>query len=359
MLKRVLSSVLVPLATLVAAALAPAPLAAQTQVFSRLAVDRCMDVNGGSRTAGTQLIIWSCNGGDNQKFAPQGNGEIRVYGSMCVDALGGSGRDGDKIAIWPCNGGANQRWSMGSGGEIRGINGKCIDVPGGNSAQGTGLVLWTCNGGLNQRWSQGGSGAPSGGRVSKLYVLDGTDSYEVHHNSMYHFYERWAGAKYWQNGVNRMATNIDGAYQQAYNVVCQDARSGGVTDVYLAGYSRGAIMAIRLANEVRRNCGAKVRFLGLVDAVNTSIWNWPTQVDPGVNVALHIRKPRGNEHVLTTADIGGVHVMTHPEDISHQGIVCNKDGNDTAWRWTLDRLVENAQRVGGTFNPSQRNRTDC
>ncbi len=353
-------------AFVLALALTPAPLGAQSAISSRVAVDRCVDVPGGSRAQGTQLAIWSCHGGENQRFALQGNGEIRVYGSLCVDALGGGGRDGDAIGIWPCNGGANQRWQLTGSGELKGINGKCVDIAGGGSAPGTKLVLWSCHGGLNQRWSMGAASAGSSGGapVRKLYVLDGTDSREVHHNSLYHLYERWNGPKYWQNGVNLMATNIDPAYDQVRNVLCQDVRptsqgGGGVTEVFLAGYSRGAMMAVKLANEARRSCGANVRFLGLVDAVNTNIWNWPTQVDRGIPVAFHIRKRRWNEGVLTTRDIGGVLRLVHPQPVNHQQIVCNKEGNDSGWRWTLEQLVDRAQRAGGVFNPSTRSTTDC
>jgi hypothetical protein len=29
---------------------------------------KCLDANGGSSTDGTQLIIWSCHGGTNQRW---------------------------------------------------------------------------------------------------------------------------------------------------------------------------------------------------------------------------------------------------------------------------------------------------
>ncbi|MER7538408.1 RICIN domain-containing protein [Streptomyces sp. NPDC097704] len=30
---------------------------------------RCLDVPGGSTTNGTELVIWDCNGGANQRWA--------------------------------------------------------------------------------------------------------------------------------------------------------------------------------------------------------------------------------------------------------------------------------------------------
>jgi poly(3-hydroxybutyrate) depolymerase len=181
---------------------------------------------------------------------------------------------------------------------------------------------------------------------------------------MYHLYEQWQGAKYWQDGVDRMATNIDQAYQQVYTTLCQDVKpasqgGSGVTDVYIAGYSRGAFMAVKLANQARRSCGARVRFVGLVDAVNSGIYNWGNRIIADVDVAVHIRKMSGWEHVLTTRDIAGARRILNPEDINHQTIVCNKDGNDTAWRWTRDELVKYARQAGGVLAEPQRHTTDC
>ena len=81
--------------------------------------------------------------------------------------------------------------------------------------------------------------------------------------------------------------------------------------------------------------------------------------DGGIPVAVHIRKMAGNEGVLTTRDLEGVTRILNPEDINHQTIVCSKNGNDTAWRWTRDGLIEYARQAGGTFGPSRRNGTDC
>lgn len=364
-------SALALLALAATALLAPTRAArAQTPFFSKLAVNRCMDVSGGRRDPGTPLIIWECNNGENQRFTLTSSGEIRVLG-LCVDALGGQGRDGDAIGLWPCHGGANQRWRW-TGSEFRSYNDKCIDVKGGSANAGTPLVLWPCSYSLNQRWTQGAaaSAVASGAPVKKLYVIDGTNSYEIHHNAMFHFYEMWnAGAKVWQNGVNQMATNVGPAYDQMYNTICQDVRpaargGAGVTQVFLAGYSRGAIMAIRLANETRAQCGANVVFLGLVDAVNTSIDTWEVRVNPPLTGgstprAVHIRKPRPWEHVLTTVDIANAFRINHPQNVDHQEIVCNKNGNDQGWKWTRDQLVYYASQAGGTFAPDARSRTDC
>lgn len=118
--------------------------------------ERCLDVPNVSREPGTRLIIWECNGGENQQWSLQSNGEIRVYGDRCLDAANGRGGDGDSVIIWNCNGGENQQWSVTDEGEIRGINGKCLDVADEKDADGAELILWRCHGGDNQQWIRRG-----------------------------------------------------------------------------------------------------------------------------------------------------------------------------------------------------------
>jgi ricin-type beta-trefoil lectin protein/glycosyl hydrolase family 39 (putative alpha-L-iduronidase) len=134
-------------------------------IVSRLNSNLCLDVSGGTATAGARVAVRSCSGGSNQRFTWQSNGEIRVFGSLCLDAAGGQGKDGDPIMIWGCHGGANQKWSASAAGEIKGINGKCIDIYGGQARSGDPVVLWSCHGGLNQKWDNPSSGGGSSGRL--------------------------------------------------------------------------------------------------------------------------------------------------------------------------------------------------
>ena len=127
-----------------------------TLISSRLAPGKCMEVNGGTETAGPglPLAIWDCHGGMNQRWAlpaPGTTGEVRAYG-MCLDDWGAQGNDGDHLVIWPCHGGHNQQWTVTGDGEIRGINGKCVDVWFALPENGAALKLYSCHGGSNQRW---------------------------------------------------------------------------------------------------------------------------------------------------------------------------------------------------------------
>ncbi|MER6384783.1 RICIN domain-containing protein [Streptomyces sp. NPDC001250] len=120
---------------------------------------KCLDVPNSTTTAGTQVEIWSCNGGANQTWTQTASNQLTVYsgsGQMCLDAYNNQTTPGTKVEIWQCNGQSNQQWSLNSDGTITGVqSGLCLDVTGGATADGTLAQLWTCNGGSGQRWTLG------------------------------------------------------------------------------------------------------------------------------------------------------------------------------------------------------------
>ena len=76
-----------------------------------------------------------------------------MYGNKCLDVAGQSTTAGAKVEIWTCNGGNNQKWNINSDGTITGVqSGLCLDVTSGATANGTKVEIWTCNGGSNQQW---------------------------------------------------------------------------------------------------------------------------------------------------------------------------------------------------------------
>jgi hypothetical protein len=115
--------------------------------------NKCMDDPNSSTTNGTQLEIWTCNGGANQQFTATG-GTLRVEGK-CLDAPGGATANGTIVEIWTCNGGANQQFSYQSDGTIRGSqSGKCVTVQGAGTTNASKLILYTCNSGGNEHWTR-------------------------------------------------------------------------------------------------------------------------------------------------------------------------------------------------------------
>ncbi|MDG6101543.1 RICIN domain-containing protein [Dactylosporangium aurantiacum] len=116
--------------------------------------NRCLDVSGVSTTPGTQVHIWDCHGGTNQRWTRTAAGELRVYGNRCLDVNGNGTADGTKIQIWDCNGTTAQKFTFNANGSITGAgSGKCVDVNASGTANGTKVQLWTCNGTGAQRWA--------------------------------------------------------------------------------------------------------------------------------------------------------------------------------------------------------------
>ena len=81
----------------------------------------CLDVSGGSTTAGTPIVLWTANGAKNQKFyferasvaSHDGNYRIRSAASgIYVDINGGSTASGATAMQWTNNGGTSQMWNM-------------------------------------------------------------------------------------------------------------------------------------------------------------------------------------------------------------------------------------------------------
>ncbi|GAA3119278.1 hypothetical protein GCM10010466_07680 [Planomonospora alba] len=117
-----------------------------------VASGRCLDVPNSNTADGTQLQLWDCHGGTNQRWTLTPSQELRVLGGECLDAAGTG--NGARIQIYSCWGGANQKWRVGSDGTIVGVqSGLCLDATGtGNGAR---LQLYSCWGGANQRWNSG------------------------------------------------------------------------------------------------------------------------------------------------------------------------------------------------------------
>jgi chitinase len=114
---------------------------------------KCIDDNNGSTTNGTQLEIYTCNGGANQQITSTG-GTLQVLGK-CFDAKGNGTANNTIVDIWTCNGGQNQQWTVNtSNNTIVGVqSSKCLTVQGASTANLAKLILYTCNGKTNQVWT--------------------------------------------------------------------------------------------------------------------------------------------------------------------------------------------------------------
>jgi pimeloyl-ACP methyl ester carboxylesterase len=195
---------------------------------------------------------------------------------------------------------------------------------------------------------------------------------------MWHFHQRFQAARpdlktYWA-GVEEAVLSSDAPkiYERAFQQICNDVKpveqgGKGVTQVFLAGYSRGAIIAVNLANKTRRECGARVAYVGLLDPVNTTMPGWETQLDRGVRHAVSVEKPSNiGATVLTTKYIDGVTRIQNPNKggfaevgaITHEQMACPVDDSKGA-RWNEQKLVEYAQQAGARFAPKLPDTNAC
>ncbi|MEV4459113.1 lectin [Microbispora sp. NPDC049633] len=133
----------------------PTPPAGSTTSIKGVPSNRCLDVNGASQTNGATVLIWDCNGQNNQKWTSTSASELRVYGNKCLDVNGGGTADGTAVIIWDCNGQNNQKWRFNSDGTITAVGAnKCLDVASSGTANGTKVQIWSCTGGNNQKWTR-------------------------------------------------------------------------------------------------------------------------------------------------------------------------------------------------------------
>jgi len=115
---------------------------------------RCLDVPNSSTTNGTQLQLFDCHGGTNQRWTYTTGKQLTVFGNKCMDASGRGTTNGTAVIIWDCNGQTNQQWNVNANGTIVGVqSGLCVDANGAATANGTKIIIWACNGGSNQQWS--------------------------------------------------------------------------------------------------------------------------------------------------------------------------------------------------------------
>jgi hypothetical protein len=116
---------------------------------------RCVDVPGSTTTNGTQVQLWDCSGGTNQRWTYNTAGkQLTVYGNKCLDASGGGATNGTPVIIWDCHGGLNQQWNVNTNGTVTNVqSGLCLDANGAATTNGTRIILWSCNSGANQQWT--------------------------------------------------------------------------------------------------------------------------------------------------------------------------------------------------------------
>ncbi|WP_194904330.1 ricin-type beta-trefoil lectin domain protein [Catenulispora rubra] len=76
------------------------------------ALGKCLDVRGGATGDATPVQVYACNGTGAQQWAPQANGElVNPPSGKCLDDTA-SGGSGTQLIIYTCHGGTNQKWVL-------------------------------------------------------------------------------------------------------------------------------------------------------------------------------------------------------------------------------------------------------
>ena len=113
---------------------------------------RCLDVPGGK--TGVQVQIYDCSGNTDQTITQTTAGELRVLGK-CLAANADGTTAGTRLILWTCNGKSSQKWWFRLDGTIvNRSNGLAIDVTNWGTANGSPVELWTPLGNATQKWSR-------------------------------------------------------------------------------------------------------------------------------------------------------------------------------------------------------------
>jgi hypothetical protein len=114
---------------------------------------KCLDDKGNSSANRAAVVIWTCSGSDpaeNWKFS---NGEF-IHNNRCLNDQGNAG-SGGHVILYSCNGGSNEKWSELANGELKlqAHGGTlCADDPRSSTKNGTQVIVYACHDSANQQW---------------------------------------------------------------------------------------------------------------------------------------------------------------------------------------------------------------
>jgi len=115
---------------------------------------KCVDDKGNSSANRAEVVIWSCSGSDQAENWKYSSNQVVHNGKWLNDK--GDGCSGSKVILYSCNGGSNEKWSQLSNGELKlqAHGGTiCLDDPRSSTTNGTQLIVYNCKDSANQKWS--------------------------------------------------------------------------------------------------------------------------------------------------------------------------------------------------------------
>lgn len=122
---------------------------------------KVLDVYNNSTADGADVIQWSDNGQNNQKWiitnTNNGYKLTNANSGKVLDVYNSSTADGADVIQWSDNGQNNQRWNIIDEGNgyynlVNVNSSKLLDVDNDSVADGANVLQWSSNGGYNQQW---------------------------------------------------------------------------------------------------------------------------------------------------------------------------------------------------------------
>lgn len=179
-----------------------------------------------------------------------------------------------------------------------------------------------------------------------FYVIDGTTKTSADRTIMWQMFERYQGAvRGYQKGTDLLAVNADDLVLGFVSTICNDYVSRRIDGFAVAGYSRGAVMALEAAHKILGSStfvpctvsGKKPPFYwaGMLDAVDTSIYHMRKDVPAGLRL-IHRVKFDEWDWLFTTVNFTGHHFKSR----AAKGINHHQIGNDLD---SLYYLINDAQ----------------
>jgi len=114
---------------------------------------KCLDDKGNSSANRAAVVIWSCSGSDQAENWKFSNGEF-IHNNKCLNDQGNAG-SGGHVILYTCNGGSNEKWSELANGELKlkAHGGTlCADDPRSSTKNGTQVIVYACHDTANQQW---------------------------------------------------------------------------------------------------------------------------------------------------------------------------------------------------------------
>ena len=114
---------------------------------------KCLDDKGNSSANRAAVVIWACSGSDQAENWKFSNGEF-IHNNKCMNDQGNAG-SGGHVILYTCNGGSNEKWSELANGELKlqAHGGKlCADDPRSSTKNGTQVIVYACHDTANQQW---------------------------------------------------------------------------------------------------------------------------------------------------------------------------------------------------------------